>query len=108
MSYDKIRVNNKLGLTFLVVFLSLGISACESVDSDDIRTSGVYAYMNVEAKGDGNTRVSARLTVGGAFSNTDLELVLFDTEDTRINVAFNRPSGISASRYDEVQINIVP
>jgi len=107
----------------------LMVVACESVDSDDIRTSGIYASINVEANGNGNTLVKTRLTVGGVLSNTDLELeqgdqlvasasggasfvmredkeflggveykatFLFDTENTRFNVEFNRPSGVSA------------
>jgi len=120
-------LKNKFKVLF--IFLLFNLAACESVDSDDVRTSGVYADISVSANGAGNTRVKARLKVGGVFSNTDLELergdqliasatggasiimredqeflggveykatFLFDTENTRFNVAFNRPSGISA------------
>ncbi len=122
-------MNLKINQILVVISAVLSITACESVDSDDIRTSGLYANINVVANGDGNTRVKTRLTVGGVFSNTNLELekgdqlvasasggssiimredkellggveykatLLFDTENPQINVAFNRPSGISA------------
>jgi hypothetical protein len=49
--------------------------ACtESVESTDVRTSGVYPEFQVVADGSGNTNASARLKVGGNDSNTFLEL----------------------------------
>ncbi len=119
----------KFILYILGLYIVFNMTACESVDSDDVRTSGVYADIDVEARGDGITRVRARLTVGGVFSNTDLELeqgdqliasasggtsvimredkeflggveykaaFQFDVENTRINIALNRPAGVSA------------
>ena len=58
----------------LLVFPLLILSACESVDSDDVRTSGLFASYKVEAHGGGNTRIRARFRVGGPFSNTNLKL----------------------------------
>jgi hypothetical protein len=60
----------------MVLMLSTaGLWACsEDVDSDDVRTSGVYAEMEVVAEGDGSSTVTVDLTVGGSNSNTHLEM----------------------------------
>ena len=51
------------------------LCACtESVESTDVRTSGVYPEFQVVADGSGNTNASARLKVGGNDSNTFLDL----------------------------------
>jgi len=50
------------------------LSACESVDSDDIRTSGIYADFTITSTDQSTSKVRARLSVGGIFSNTNLEL----------------------------------
>ncbi len=54
--------------------LALGIllGACNSVDSDAIRTSGIWADFEVEADGDGQSEVTAVLRVG---SITSLDFV---------------------------------
>jgi hypothetical protein len=62
-------------LTALIA--SLG-TACESIESSDIRTSGVYANFEAKANGEGATLISASLTVGEN-SNTYLDLVEGDT-----------------------------
>ena len=55
--------------------VALGAMACsESVDSTDVRTTGVYAEMSVHAHGDGQSQVQVDLRVGGANSNTHLAL----------------------------------
>ncbi|MDF1564876.1 MAG: hypothetical protein P1V51_17670 [Deltaproteobacteria bacterium] len=59
------------GVLALVAISNL---ACEQVDSEDVLTSGVYANITAEADGDGSTTVSTSLRVGGALSNTFLEL----------------------------------
>jgi len=49
--------------------------ACtESVESTDVRTSGVYPEFQVVADGSGSSSASARLKVGGNDSNTFLDL----------------------------------
>lgn len=46
----------------------------ESVESTDIRTSGIYPEITVTADGDGSFLVSVRLKVGGRSSNTFMDL----------------------------------
>jgi hypothetical protein len=59
--------------------LALGAAACsEDVDSTDVKTSGVYAEMSVVATGKGQSDVTADLRVGGANSNTHLDLKAAD------------------------------
>jgi hypothetical protein len=55
--------------------LALLLFGCERVESTDVRTSGIYADLDVVARGDGDSTVSASLRVGGPRSNTYLELV---------------------------------
>ena len=59
------------GLTALIA--SLG-TACESIESSDIRTSGIYANFEAKSNGEGTTLLTANLTVGQN-SNTYLDLV---------------------------------
>ena len=56
-----------------------GLVACESVESTDVLTSGVYADISATADGSGSTETSAILRVGGGNSNTFLQLVEDDT-----------------------------
>lgn len=56
---------------------SLGAS-CASIDSSDIKTSGIYADFEAKSNGEGTTLVSANLKVGQN-SNTYLDLVEGDT-----------------------------
>ena len=60
-----------LGLPLLL----LGLVACESVDSTAVTTAGVYADITAMADGSGSTRTTAILKVGGATSNTYLDLI---------------------------------
>ena len=56
-----------------VAFTALPAIACtETVDSSDVKTSGVYADMSVVASGNGSSEVSVGLKVGGSNSNTYL------------------------------------
>lgn len=59
-------------LGLLIVFP--GLFACASVDSSDVRTSGVLPIIEVTANGDGKTLVYTSLRVGGPLSNTFLDL----------------------------------
>jgi hypothetical protein len=50
------------------------LAGCQSVDSADIATRGLYADLAVEATGDGQSGVSAELRVGGDLSNVCVDL----------------------------------
>lgn len=52
----------------------LCLAACESIDSANVRTDGIYASLIATADGEGSTRIEARLKTGGAASNTFLDL----------------------------------
>jgi len=55
--------------------MAFGAAACsEQVDSTDVRTSGVYADMEVLAPGNGKSEVEVDLRVGGPASNTHLAM----------------------------------
>src|SRR6187399_1447419 len=60
----------------------LSLACTETVESTDVRTSGVYPEFRVVADGSGSSQVSARLKVGGNDSNTFLDL----KDDDRIEV----------------------
>lgn len=62
-----------LRTAFLPIAL-LSFACTESVESEDIRTSGIYPEIEVRATGNGSTRVEVRLKVGGDDSNTFLKL----------------------------------
>ncbi len=58
-----------------LLLLPLTALACtETVESSDVRTSGIFPEFRVVADGSGATQVSARLKVGGNDSNTYLDL----------------------------------
>ena len=60
-------------ITFLVLTISLVTSSCSNTDSNNINSPGIYADFDV--KSDGSiSNVVAQLKVGGALSNTVLEL----------------------------------
>ncbi len=52
-----------IGLSLLT---AASLSACESVESQDIKTHAIHANLKVEAKGDGKSAVTAILQVGNA------------------------------------------
>jgi hypothetical protein len=106
------------------LMLALGAVACsEDVDSTDVKTSGVYAEMSVVATGNGQSKLTVDLRVGGVSSNTHLDVkgtdsltatdgtttktlsqsgnvytATFDVEaaGTQFTVNFNRPDDKSA------------
>lgn len=58
-----------------LMLLPLAALACtETVESSDVRTTGIFPEFRAVADGSGSTQVSARLKVGGDDSNTYLEL----------------------------------
>src|SRR5262245_29824415 len=74
------RLSLGLGLVCLI-----GVAGCkETVDSTDVRTSGIYAKYQAIANGE-TTQVTARLVVGGDESNTDMRLT--DSDRLRGTVA---------------------
>ena len=56
----------KLAVHYSLATLALSTLGCaEDVDSEDIRTSGMYAIFEAVADGSGETTISAQLRVGG-------------------------------------------
>jgi hypothetical protein len=64
----------ELGFVSLVAAAGLAAGCKQSVESTDIRTTGVYPVVDVSADGSGNTRVLVQLKVGGPNANTYLDL----------------------------------
>ncbi|MEO8182866.1 MAG: hypothetical protein ABI895_28875 [Deltaproteobacteria bacterium] len=87
MNYQKVCV----GLAAVSLACGIGCTL-EEVDSDAIRTKGLYAEMLAIAPGNGTTLVRVNLTVGGN-SGTRVQLVGEDVlvaepdEDTRVALA---------------------
>lgn len=78
------RTNSKLRLgpsavSLALALTGLGLVGCESVDSDEINTKGLYAEFSATDTGLGDTTVFARLRVGGPNSLDFLNLVGGDT-----------------------------
>jgi hypothetical protein len=62
-------------LGFVVtVLLASACAKTESVESEDIRTSGIYPEITILAEGNGKSTATVKLKVGGDDSNTTLEL----------------------------------
>lgn len=62
-------------MRWMVLGLVAAAFGCsESVESTDIRTSGIYPEITVTANGSGSSRVQVRLKVGGSNSNTLVDL----------------------------------
>lgn len=68
-----------LGFAFL-----LG-GCAEEVESEDVRTTGIYPEIEVTASGNGTSRVAVRLKVGGSGSNTFLDLTGQDRLEATAN-----------------------
>ena len=66
--------------TLVGPLLVLGLLGCESIESTDLLTSGVYADIEATADGSGSTAVKVNLKAGPA-SNTFLDL----TGDDKLN-----------------------
>jgi hypothetical protein len=63
----------------LFLVATFAVACSESVESTDIRTSGIYPEIVVTATGNGSSVVEVQLKVGGASSNTFLDLKGEDT-----------------------------
>jgi hypothetical protein len=57
----------------------LALACTESVESTDIKTTGIYPEIEVVATGNGRSKVTVKLKVGGDDSNTFLDLTGGDT-----------------------------
>lgn len=70
----------RLSASFAVLPVALLALACtESVESTDVKTTGIYPEIEVVATGNGNSKVTVKLKVGGDDSNTFLDLKGDDT-----------------------------
>ena len=94
---DRVSTGSALG-----VLLLAGVAGCtlEEVDSDAIRTQGLYADILAIAPGDGSTLVRTELTVGGA-SGTKVELVGEDALVAEAGDVVETLSRSAAGRYEE-------
>jgi hypothetical protein len=80
--------------------LALGLFGCsEEVESNDVRTSGIYPEFEVVASGDGTSDVEVRLKVGGSKSNTLLDLTGDDTLEVTADGVTKTLEGRSGNRY---------
>ncbi len=61
-------------LSYFLLLPLLSTACTETVDSQDIRTSGIYPHFAVSTDGSGSSVASARLRVGGDDSNTYVDL----------------------------------
>lgn len=64
-----------LGVSAIAV-LAIG---CETVDSDDVATDGIYAHFEINGNAAGEAHASGTLRVGGPASNTFLDLTPNDS-----------------------------
>ncbi len=72
-------------LRFALLPLSLLAFACsETVESTDVRTTGIYPEIDVVADGSGRSKVTVKLKVGGDDSNTFLDLTGKDTLEATV------------------------
>lgn len=70
------NIVQSLALPFLILPV---LVACESVESTDVLTSGIWAGYTVTSTGSGSTLTEASLKVGGDTSNTFVNLEEDDT-----------------------------
>ena len=71
----------------------LSFACSESVESEDVRTSGIYPEIEVRATGNGSSRVEVRLKVGGSNSNTTLDLTGEDRLEATVDGETKRLDG---------------
>ncbi len=67
-----------LSVCFFILCTAI-ISGCSNTGSDNVKTEGIYAYINVVADGGGNSVVTVDLDVGSGLFGTNLELEGGDT-----------------------------
>jgi hypothetical protein len=74
----------KMNLALVGCFALGAVGCTETVESTDIRTSGIYPEITVQANGSGSSTVTVKLKVGGSDSNTFLELTGDDTLEATV------------------------
>jgi hypothetical protein len=79
--------------TALLPLALLSFACSESVESEDVRTSGIYPEIEVRATGNGSSRVEVRLKVGGSNSNTTLDLTGADRLEATVDGETKRLDG---------------
>lgn len=84
---------------YSVVLLGLLAGCSESVESNDVRTSGIYPEFEVVADGGGDSEATARLKVGGNNSNTYLDLTGDDELTVTANSTERTMDEASGQRY---------
>ncbi|MDQ3340099.1 MAG: hypothetical protein M4D80_33490 [Myxococcota bacterium] len=83
-----------------LALLAIVLSACTTVDSSDVKTSGIYASISAQTKGDGKTDVSATLFVGNPVGLNYVEL----TGDDKLLV---KASGMTKEMRETEVLNTV-
>lgn len=58
----------------IAALLAAALAGCESIQSEDIATHGIYADLESDGYGSGTTLVSAELRAGGELSNVTVDL----------------------------------
>lgn len=66
-------------------FALMALACTESVESTDVKTTGIYPVIEVVADGSGSSDVTVRLKVGGNDSNTFLDLKGEDTLEVTVD-----------------------
>jgi hypothetical protein len=81
------RAIPRLNAHFILIPAALLAMACktESVESTDVKTTGIYPEIEVTADGSGDSEVRVWLKVGGDDSNTFLQLTGKDTLEVTVD-----------------------
>jgi hypothetical protein len=85
--------------TMIAAVSLLAFGCTESVESNDVRTSGVYPEIAVTATGNGSSQVRVRLKVGGNNSNTFLDLSGMDRLEATVGDDTNVLDETSSDTY---------
>lgn len=80
-----------------IACVTLPLTACETVDSGDVSTGGIYAQITVTADGSGQTRVTTQLLTGGWSSGTTVDL-----EDGDVLLAYHDDETLPLYRNEDI------
>jgi hypothetical protein len=90
----------RLDVRFALLPAALMALACtESVESTDVKTTGIYPEIEVVADGSGSSDVTVRLKVGGDDSNTFLGLKGEDTLEVSVDDGDPKTMDQSGNEY---------